>query len=376
MEPVLYERARLIGDQLGSRALPWWARTSDKRYGGYLLAKDEKQLATQSRMAWAFAHAHRTGFGDYLGVAEQGLDFVLDRFRDPRHRGFYWKTDRTGRVRNDRKILYGQLFVLYALVEYVRAGGDRGALAEARELFALVVERAHDDAYGGWLEHFGRRWRPARRPRQGFEVEIPGLKSANTHLHAIEALTDLYDETGDPGVEAVLGETVELSKSHFYPDDPSAAAQHRGRDWRAAGRPGVSHGHNVEFAWLLVRAERVLERRPCRSRFDAYVAGTLAASRPERIWWEEAELLAALTTGAAQWPDERRNQALEGHLGFLLDHVVDPEDGVWLHTVAADGAPVSTVRCETWKDAYHEVRATTMLVGALAGELEVDVREV
>ena len=77
--------------------------------------------------------------------------FVLDRFRDSRHGGFFWKTDRAGRVRNDRKILYGQLFVLYALVEYVRAGGDRGALAEARELFELVVERAHDNASAaGW----------------------------------------------------------------------------------------------------------------------------------------------------------------------------------------------------------------------------------
>jgi mannobiose 2-epimerase len=376
MSKVLHEQARRLGEQLRSNALPWWARTTDGRYGGYLLAPDEKQLATQSRMVWAFAHAHRSGLGDYLPVAEQGLAFLLERFRDRRHGGFVWKTDRAGRVRSDRKILYGQLFVVHALVEYARAGGDPAALAEARTLFELLVERAHDDAYGGWLEHFGRGWRPPRWSGRGFEVEIPGLKSANTHLHAMEALTELETETRDPTVEAMLGETVDLSTGHFFPDDPGAAAQHRSRDWRPDGRAGVSLGHNVEFAWLLLRAERILGREPSRNRFDAYISATLEAERPARIWWEDAELLAALATGLAEWPDDRRQEALSGHLGFLLAHVVDPEDGVWLHTVAADGEPVNTVRSETWKDAYHEVRATTMLAEALAGGLELDGRKV
>lgn len=367
MTTVLREQSRRLVDQLRSSALPWWAETLDERYGGYLLAPEEKQLATQSRMVWAFAHAHRSRLGDYLGIAEQGLAFLLERFRDPRHGGFFWKTDRAGRVRNDRKILYGQLFVVHALVEYTRAAGDRGALAEAQALFDLIVERAHDDAYGGWLEHFGRSWRPARWAKRGFEVEIAGLKSANTHLHAIEALTELHAETGGAEVEAVLAETVDLSREHFFPDDPAASAQHRRRDWRPGGRAGVSHGHNIEFAWLLLGADRVLGREPSRSRFDASVSAMLAAERPARLWWEEAELLAALATGFAEWPDAGHEAALEEHVGFVLDRVVDPEDGIWLHTVGADGAPLSAVKRETWKDAYHEVRAITMLAETVGG---------
>lgn len=366
MNPALREQAEQLGSRLRSSALPWWARTVDERYGGYLLAGDEKQLATQSRMVWAFAHAHRYGLGDYLDVSAQGRAFLLERFRDSRHGGFFWKTDRAGRVRNDRKILYGQLFVIHALVEYARAGGDASALAEARELFELLVERAHDDVHGGWLEHFGRSWRAARWSTRGFEVEIPRLKSANTHLHSVEALTELYLETGDPGIETMLAESVDVSTRHFFPADPCASTQHRRRDWELAGRPGVSYGHNVEFAWLVVRAAQALGREPSRSRFDAYVDATLEAHRPERIWWEDAELLAALATGLAEWPDERRNEALEAHLGFLLDHVVDPRDGVWLHTVGAAGEPLNTAKRDTWKDAYHEVRATTTLAEALA----------
>ena len=57
---------------------------------------------------------------------------------------------------------------------------------------------------------------------------------------------------------------------------------------------------------------------------------------------------------------------LEGQLGFLLAHVVDPETGIWLRAVAADGAPLDTATHDTWKDAYHEVRATMLLAATLA----------
>jgi len=368
MTGELRERTGRLVDQLRSEALPWWAETTDAQYGGYLLAPDEKQLATQSRMVWTFAHAHRNGLGDYLGIAGNGLEFVLERFRDAKHGGFFWKTDRAGRVRNDRKILYGHLFVVHALVEYARAAHDQGALAEATSVFELLLDRAHDDAWGGWLEHFGRNWRPARWSKRGFEIEIPLLKSANTHLHALEALAELSAETGGATVGELLVETVDLSTAHFFPDDPNAAVQHRARDWRPAGRPGVSHGHSVEFAWLLVRADRVLGREPSRDRFDAYVAAALEADRRERIWWEEAELLAALATGVAEWPDDRRREPLDRHLGFLLAHVVDPEGGIWLRAVAADGEPLNTATHDTWKDAYHEVRATIVLAGALTDD--------
>lgn len=369
MRKGLSQEARRLGDQLRSTMLPWWALTVDKRHGGYVLAPDEKQLATQSRMIWVFSHAHRNHLGDYLAAAEQGVEFLLARFRDSRHGGFFWNTDRVGRVRSDRKILYGHLFVIHALVEYVRAGGSRALLAEARALFELLIERAHDDEHGGWLEHFSRRWRPARRPARGYAVDIPGLKSANTHLHAVESLAELCVETGDPDAAAILTETIDLSQAYFFPPDPGASVKHRTRDWRVSGRAGISHGHNVEFAWLLVHAERVLGRTASRCRFDAYLHSMLSAERSERIWWEEAELLAALATGLVHWPDPRRENVLERHLAYLVGHVIDPVDGVWHETIADDGSVLSPGKVGIWKDAFHEVRATSLLLDALSGSL-------
>ena len=359
--------AARLEEQLRTKALPWWSERVDARHGGYLLSPSEKQLATQSRMVWAFSHAHRKGFGDYLAAAEQGVAFLLERFRDPRHGGFFWKTDLTGRVQSDRKILYGQVFTTYALVEYFRASGDVDALGEARSLYELLERRAHDDVHGGWVEHFRRNWRPILRPRRGVDVEVPGLKSANTHLHALEALTELYVETGERAVEASLAETVDLSTTYFYPEDPRAASRHRGRDWALAAGSGRSHGHSVEFAWLLRRAESSLARESSWPRFDAYLSYALADPPAERVWWVEAELLAALTIAAVSGREAKYEEALERQLAFLLAHQIDPVDGIWLETVAADGRPLNATKVGTWKDAYHDVRATTMFVEAFAG---------
>ena len=348
------------------RSLSWWARTLDRRHGGYLLSPGEKQLATQSRMVWVFSHAHRRGLGEYVDIAEKGVAFLLDRFRDPRHGGFFWKTDLAGRVLSNRKILYGQLFVVYGLVEYSRASGDRAALDEARVLFARLAERAHDDTYGGWFEHARRNWRPFRSHGRGLEVEIVGLKSANAHLHALEAITELYAETADLGIEPFLAEAVDLGRKHFYPDDPRASSSHCERDWSPAGRSASLPGHNAEFAWLLLGAEDALGRQPSAVRFDAHVAHALAASRVERVWWEDAEILAALATGVARWGLTQYEDPLRTLLAFLLAHTVDPDDGVWRYSVAADGTPINPAKVETWKDAFHEVRATALLIDALS----------
>ncbi len=77
---------------------------------------------------------------DYRAAAAQGYRFLLEHFRDPEHGGYYWLTDRSGRPLDRRKFLYGQTFVIYALVEYYRASGVRAALDHAVELYRTVHE--------------------------------------------------------------------------------------------------------------------------------------------------------------------------------------------------------------------------------------------
>src|SRR6266498_3092205 len=160
-------------EDLGDKILPYWHDTTlDRTNGGYVLADDvegrraatEKQLVTQSRLIWTFSRVHQKGYTDdrrnYLKAAEHGYRFLIDHFLDKKNGGYFWTTDLSGKVLNDRKILYGESFVIYALVEYYRASGDKESLRRAMDLYHEVQKRAHDPKNGGWFEHFTFDWTP------------------------------------------------------------------------------------------------------------------------------------------------------------------------------------------------------------------------
>jgi mannobiose 2-epimerase len=382
--------------------MPYWYDTAvDRRYGGYILADDaarpappaaEKQLVTQARMVWGFSHAHLKGFSDakhdYLGAAAQGYRFLLDHFLDPQYGGYYWTTDLAGKPTNQRKIVYGESFVLYGFVEYYRASGDKAALRHALDLYAVLQEHAHDSKHGGWIEHFQRDWTPMLEPSPEAIVEVGGFKSANTHLHLMEALAELYEASRDPAVRSSLEEALKINATRFYPSDPAKSCFHRQLDWApvtAASSAGLSYGHNVEFAWLMIRAQSVLGQKPSWEHFDAILAHALkygydpargglysrgADDRPatdtDKVWWVQAEMMAALTDGLKHHENRAYSEALDKLLHFISAYQANPSDGIWLDTVAADGRPKVTAKAHNWKGNYHDVRGMVKFIEAFA----------
>jgi mannobiose 2-epimerase len=394
----LSAHARELKAQLLEKVLPYWYDTAiDGTNGGYVLADDaakparpatEKQVVTQSRMVWGFAHAYAKGYRDprrdYLQAARNGYRFLLARFLDRENGGYYWKTDLVGRPVNDRKYLYGEAFVVYSLVEYYRASGDSGALDHALDLYRTIQKRAHDKPHRGWIEHCQRDWTPITQPDDRIEVERAGLRSANAHLHWMEALAELYDATHDGAVEASLIEALQLNATYFYPPLPARSCFHRNPDWSFVTDPrsaGLSYGHNVEFAWLMIRAEQVLKRKPSWLHFDAIMKhalkygydhdrgglynrgfGDAPATDTDKVWWSQAEMMAALTEGLKQQPNPAWAEALDKLLHFLVAHQIHPKDGIWLDTVKTDGSPKSTGKAHNWKANYHDLRALVKFI--------------
>ena len=392
----LEESARLWREELASKIMPYWLRTLDERQGGYLLADDpqrprqasEKQLVSQSRMIWTFSRVHRFGLShdrqDYLRAAAHGYHFLGRSLFDSRHGGYFWKTDLAGQPVNDCKFLYGQSFVVYALVEYYRASGERQALQRAVDLYHAIQRHLHDPKHGGWLEHTERDWRPLTAGDGRNEVEVIGYRSANAHLHWMEALAELYDATRDAGIKKSLQEALRINMKYFYPKDPGAAAFHRQPDWKPVTDPssaGLSYGHNVEFAWLMVRAQQVLGRKPAWNHFYAHLHHALKygydhqlgglynrglddqpATDTAKIWWVQAEMLAALSDALAHRPDAAHETALRQLVRFIRTYQADPRDGIWLDTVTAAGQPARRAKAHSWKANYHDVRAIVKFI--------------
>jgi mannobiose 2-epimerase len=386
-DELLTAAANKLDRQLRNLALPFWLReTVDGEHGGFQLEPDTKQLVGQSRMVWGFSHAHRHGLAtpnqDYLSAARQGFEFLQAKFHDRQNGGYVWLTDRQGNVQNGYKMMYGQAFVIYAFVEYYRASRDPAALDAARNEFRILQSKARDTQHGGWYEHFTASWEPVLEPGPNVSVEVPGLKSSNTYLHLMEAFTELYRETHDAEVGEALRECLQTNKTWFYPPDPAQASLHRQPDGSAVDRPqsaGLSYGHNVEFAWLMLRAEEALGMPPSWSHFYAYLDHALEygfdtdqgglyssghasqpASNREKVWWAQAELLAALTVALQHQRNDRYANVLRQLDEFLHRQLIDPRDGIWIASVDRTGKPRWDAKFNHWKANYHDLRAIVM----------------
>jgi len=231
---------------------------------------------------------------------------------------------------------------------------------------------------------------------------VAGYKSANTHLHLMEALTELHAVTRDPAVKESLLEALELNRKYFYPADPSRAAFHFQPDWSPVTDPrsaGLSYGHNIEFAWLMIHAEESLGLAPSWDHFFKHLdhtllhgtdhqrggiyergAGNNPADDTDKVWWVQAEGLAALTDALCRSPlrdlaGEAGSKArapyllaLQQLLAFTDTHLRDPKTGVWIDTVTADGTPKGHGLAHSWKANYHDLRAFLKFIEAFGQE--------
>ena len=396
LEARLSEHAKEYNAQLVLKILPYWLKTIDPSHGGFLLSDDaihgpstpeEKQLATQARMVWAFSHAHLHGLdnkGHCLEAAKNGYDFLTEKFGDHKNGGYFWKTDISGKTTNHQKILYGQSFVIYALVEYYRASKSDEALRRAMELYRVMQAHAHDQKNGGWVEHFTADWKPLCGKHTVAQVEVIGYKSANTHLHLQESLTELYDATRESRVKRSLEESLEINKRYFYPENVGSSCLHRKPDWSevtSAGSLGLSYGHNVEFAHLMIRSENSLGRREDWPHFYALINHALKFGfdywqgglyyrgiddRPAydttKVWWTQAEMISALTDALRHQENRGYRKSLNKLVHFVNEFQTDKRDGVWLNAVNRQGKPTNTGKAHNWKDNYHEVRALVKFI--------------
>jgi mannobiose 2-epimerase len=354
-------------------------------------AGDTKLVVDHARLVWLFSLSHCKGYdtaGAYLAAAERGYRFLVEHFFDREHGGFYWTTNRAGTAVNDAKVLYGQAFVIYGLVEYSRASGDAEALRQALHVHEVVDERLRDHEFGGWREHGARDWSPLPDGDRRAGIDVIGRKSGDSSLHWMEALAELYGATGDDGVRRSLLEVVDVSRRHLFPADPAQAHAYCYPDWT----PDTSipnaflYGHNVEFAWLMIRAELALEMEPSWTHFFDYVDHALQngfdhrrggvyrsnvvdgpVDMTDKVFWVQAEMLAALTDAVAQRAEPRYVDALALLLSFIRRHQADRADGIWLHTVTKRGGRRVPRKSGQWKVGYHEVRALVKLVDGFAG---------
>ncbi len=364
----------------------------DSRHGGYLEVLDdegkfsgqsEKFLTLQARQLWFFSRLanHNIRRDEALEAARSGYEFIRDHFHDQKLGGYFTKVSQQGSPTDDRKHVYPNAFVIYALVEYHRATGDPKPLEDALGLFRTLDQRCYDSKNGGYHEFFFSDWKPVTGEGHSGYIGAIGTKTYNSHLHLLEAFTELYRSTSDPLVANRLRELIEICTVKVrHPEFPCNVDGWK-PDWTMIDTDSnrrTSYGHDVECSWLVLDAADALGIRTAelndwaktiggfaiRWGYDKKHAGffyTGPINRPsddrKKEWWTQSEALVAMLTLEQITGDNTYRNLFEATLGFIERHQI-ADSGGWWASVNEDGSPKNPKsKTSMWQGAYHNGRA-------------------
>jgi len=335
----------------------------------------------------------------YVAAVRSGVATLLDRYRDTRDGGFYYRVADDGRVTDGTKDGYGNAHVLFALATGVRVlrGAERSrAVAGARGV-AAYIRASLIDGMGGVKTRAGdgesatRSIDPLTHYFEAllawWDVLPAGAERNAVAVEATRTGTFIVDKT----VVAEAGDATSAYVAYNYQSNwtPTTAAYSRGTQWTTAATATPPHG--MELAFLLSRAEQLglapaastwvdvgvrLIRYAERHAFDnrgylrwevtAYDGSPLGGN-PDNgvyVWWAESEaarcfLHFAVTRGRRSAYAGRTRTSLAALAGPFTDDTY----GGWyrqlrVDNLASDGNP----KWDRWKVAYH---FTTLHVEAL-----------
>jgi mannobiose 2-epimerase len=386
--------------------LPFWMNKSpDPECGGFLSYFDRdgrptgettKPFLMQIRMLFAMSASHRAGYGGgrCAELARNAADFIIDHYWDHENEGWYWIGDRQGNPTYRDKVGYGHCFGIYAFSEYFLATGDPRGQEYAEKTYGAVCKHMADTRHGGFLELMSPDWQPARPGIYGGD-----RKSLDVHMHMMEALTTFYEMTRYPTHRRRLLEIIDLILTRMLRPDGTGYIQFTmdfeplpailfavswGRDATPAdgvARPlgMTSPGHNVELAWLLLRAADILGlpretyadlvgrimSHCIRIGIDHECGGVYAdtpsdapSTQCEKQFWQQAEVLIGMLDAYAMFGDEMYWNAFRNVYDFVFTKMVNMEaGGEWFERLDREGKPIDDALGHAWKICYHTVRS-------------------
>ena len=386
---------------LETNILPFWSeRMVDNEHGGFygridgnniLHPEAEKGAVLNARILWTFASAtrilHRM---PYRILAARAKDYLLTHFIDPQYGGVYWSLNADGSPLDTKKQTYAIAFAIYGLVEYHRATGDKEALDTAIRLFEDIETHAFDAVNIGYIEALTRDWQPIADMRLS-ESDENGSRTMNTHLHVLEAYTNLYRVYKDPRVAQQLRVLISIFVNRLFNPETGHLGLFFDDEWKPLNEKmgkcenKTSPGHDIEAAWLLREALVVLGDQEllqqtlpvCRRLAVAAHDGIqmacqmgspriLILSSSDTQWWCYAEAVVGYVDQYQDIRDPHQWQMALKAFDFIQSHLLDREHGEWFWSVLPDGTPDRTNdKAGFWKCPYHNSRMCYELIERL-----------
>lgn len=372
-----------VRENLTSCILPYWLKLKDPKGGFYGEVSAEgtvfydapRGVILNARLIWSFAAAYAAlKDTQYLVAAVHARDWFLDHFCDHKYGGVYWSVTAEGERLDTKKQLYAQGFAIYALSELYKVTGDDEALKNAVNLYKVVESHFADTVNGGYIEALSRDFSPLEDMSLSAH-DINADKTMNSHLHVLEAYSNLYQVWPDEGLKARVEALLSLTGERVMGADGHLQLYFK-RDWTVL--PGaVSYGHDIETSWLALEAAFALHDADVVNRVRPWARRVGAAGNEgllpdgsmryeklpdghyddSRQWWVQAE---SVVGNLWLWKYHADAEALERAFAawaYIRDHLVDNISGEWWWAILPNGSrDLSQPKAGFWKCPYHNTR--------------------
>jgi len=355
-----------------------------------------------ARLVWTagFLSCERPALVPRLAdVARHGLAGLLGRFWDPDGGGFFHSLLVSGEPdpKLPMKALYSQAFGVFALARLSLAGAleiDHDAARRAAlTAFDWIEEHYRLPGRPGYLSAVELDGTPLPFDRESVAPRIDllggpaGWHDQNSHLHLLEAYTELWRATREPRVAERALDLIDLLLGSFYAE-PGCLHLLLDADGRPVPGP-ISFGHDIEATFLLFDAAEELDRRDwprlerialrlaehaVRFGWDPHVGVWTergrALGRSEDLtcgWWVATEALNTASLLAARPGcdvDGRWRDVMIDTWNFLTRRLIDHEHGGFWIGYNPRGL-LYRIKGEEWFATYHSSRALVLVADRL-----------
>jgi mannobiose 2-epimerase len=371
---------------LTQNILPFWSdRMVDYNNGGFfgrinadnkVFPDEEKGGILNARILWTYSSAYRILKDTAcLRLATRSKDYIMSHFIDRVNGGAYRSVKSDGEPSDTRKQVYTQSFFIYGLTEYYRATGDKDALKEAINIFELFEKFALDKESDGYFEVFTRDWHRTRDLLIG-ESGKNDEKTMNTHLHIMEAYSNLYRVWPDKRVAVRLKDLIQIFLDKIIDRESSHLICFMDKNWKSTSSTD-SYGHDIESSWLLVEAAALIKDPDLTANVRAasikianaaaeglQTDGSLIYERDhsngrtnkERSWWAQAETVIGFLNAYEMTGNEKYLNNSLNCWNYIKAHFVDYKSGGWLSSVSESGDPGRGDKAGFWVCPYHNGR--------------------
>jgi mannobiose 2-epimerase len=233
----------------------------------------------------------------------------------------------------------------------------------------LLEKNARDPKSGGYLEAFSREWKPIDDVRLS-AVDLNEPKSQNTHLHVMEAYTNLLRVWPDAGLRQSQSELLDVMQNRILCEKTGHLNLFFAQDWTPKSN-AISYGHDIEASWLLIEAADILGDQPLIARLrplalkiaDVTLAegvdadgalynegGPRGVINTNKEWWPQAEAVVGFINAYEMSGENRYLKAAFHCWDFIENRLIDRKNGEWFRGVTRDGTVLhDELKVSFWK---------------------------